>query len=142
MPRAGLDHPIAGANSELMTMFDSLLGLHAPNPAQQFEEQLGAVITRLIRSGMAGLDDAADATGLHRRTLQRRLAERGTSFEAVRDTVRRRLAGTYLAQGSIPLAHVAQLLSCADQSVLTRHCRRWFNMTPGRYRREISQNRK
>ncbi|MCB2096399.1 MAG: AraC family transcriptional regulator ligand-binding domain-containing protein [Parvularculaceae bacterium] len=140
IPRKGLEYSIAGANSEILAIFDSLLGLHSPNSGQSFDGQIDAVMTRLIRSGVAGLQDAADAIGLHPRALQRRLAERGTSFEAVRDAVRRRLAESYLAQKSIPLAHVAQLLCCADQTVLTRHCRRWFNMTPGSFRRHANEN--
>ena len=84
------------------------------------------------------LEDVADLLNMHPRTLQRRLTSEGTTFERVRDDARRRLAEIYLANDVVPLAHVAQLLGYASQSVLTRSCLRWFGKTPLAMRQQVT----
>ncbi|NUH40139.1 AraC family transcriptional regulator [Streptomyces samsunensis] len=73
---------------------------------------------------------------LHPRTLQRRLHDEGTTFEAVRDEVYRRAASRFLGETDIPLAQVAGALGYSEQSALTRACRRWFSATPKQMRED------
>lgn len=81
-------------------------------------------------NGAASVDDVSSMLHMRARTLQRRLAEEGTSFEKVCDGVRRHMAEDYLADDTVPLAHVPDLLGYANQSALNRSCARWFGMTP------------
>jgi AraC-like DNA-binding protein len=67
---------------------------------------------------------------MHPRTLQRRLREEGTTFEAIKDEVRRDLAQRYLSQPDVPISQVAELLDYGEQSALGRSCRRWFDTSP------------
>ena len=53
------------------------------------------------------------------------------------DDVRRELAERYLRDTRITLSHLARELGYAEQSVLTRSCRRWFGRGPAAYRKEL-----
>jgi AraC-like DNA-binding protein len=86
-----------------------------------------------------GADDCtnervAAELGLHPRTLHRRLKQEGTSFEAVKDEVRRDLALSCLQQRDMPLMRIAEKLGYAETSVLSRSCARWFAASPRRLR--------
>ncbi|MCZ4500691.1 MAG: Transcriptional regulator, AraC family [Marmoricola sp.] len=64
------------------------------------------------------------------RTLRRRLAAEGTSFQGVLDDVRAALAARLLATGSLSVAEVAVRLGYADATTFIRAYRRWHGTTP------------
>jgi len=68
------------------------------------------------------------------RTLHRRLAVEGTSFQRLLDDTRRELARHYLGQREVSLADIAYLLGFTDQSSFFRAARRWFGSSPRDYR--------
>ena len=92
------------------------------------------VLCRLLPQGEPKRDVVAQALHLSQRTLQRRLQEEGTSFQALLDDTRRELAEQYLAQPAMTLLQIAYLLGFADPSNFFRAFRRWFDATPGEYR--------
>ena len=72
--------------------------------------------------------------GLNPRTLQRRLASAGASFDEIREDVYRTAAMHYLCETQMPLGQVAAALGYSEQSAFTRACRRWFGATPSTVR--------
>ena len=68
------------------------------------------------------------------RSLQRRLASEQTSFQRQLDQVRAELAITYLQEPRFSLTDIGELLGFADSSVFTRSFRRWYGLTPSRWR--------
>lgn len=104
-------------------------------PRRAFEAGLHAVIASLLPSGEADLVHAAARLHCAPRTLQRRLAEAGTSFQQVLDRVRLQLVESYLADPRLKLAEIAGLLGYADQAALTRAFQRWRGCAPGEWRR-------
>jgi len=74
---------------------------------------------------------------MQERTLNRRLSECGTSFEAIRDEVRRDLAFRYLARDDLSLTEIAGRLGYSELAVLSRSCRRWFGAPPGQVRQRL-----
>jgi AraC-like DNA-binding protein len=72
----------------------------------------------------------ADALALGERTLRRRLAAEGTSFQQLLDVVRTTLAAGLLATGSLSVAEVAQRLGYAEASSFIAAYRRWHGSTP------------
>lgn len=111
-----------------------LLGV-LPGREAGVADQVRSVLGNLVRVGMADLSTVAHALGQHPRTLQRRLRAEGAVFEELRDDARKAWVSQLLAQPSLSLGHIAQLLGYADQSVLTRACQRWFGASPRRLRR-------
>lgn len=68
-------------------------------------------------------------------TLQRRLAADGTSFQALKDALRRDLAIVRLNTSMVPLATLADELGFADSAAFQRAFKRWTGSAPGAYRR-------
>lgn len=69
-------------------------------------------------------------------TLRRRLREEGTSFQELKDTVRRDEAVSSLAEGVEPIADLALRLGFSEDTAFHRAFRRWTGTTPGAYRHE------
>jgi len=88
------------------------------------------VIMRLLATGDSSNERVAAALGLHLRTLHRRLTAEGTSFQQVKDEVRRDVMLYYLQRTELDFSRVAEKLGYAEQSVLSRYCSRWFDASP------------
>lgn len=103
-------------------------------------ESVRTIVRQLLPTGTATLDVVAEQFHLHPKTLQRKLAEEGTVFAALVDRVRKDTADRYLSNTGISLTHLARELGYAEQSVLTRSCKRWFGTGPATYRRQTRIN--
>jgi AraC-like DNA-binding protein len=140
------------ANRALLRRTDLALPLSARDPAiaalhgRLVEEELERLdgaptshrVRHLLASRLSGAEPRRDriaaALKLSDRTLQRRLQAEGTSFQQLLDDTRRELAQEYLRKPRNSLSDVAELLGFEDQSNLFRACKRWFGVSPGRYR--------
>jgi AraC-like DNA-binding protein len=96
------------------------------------------LVEALLCTGTCSYSDVARALDMHPRTLQRRVREEGTTFEAIKDEARRELARRYLSQPDLPLTQIAALLGYSEQSALGRSCRRWFDLTPREMRASLA----
>ncbi|MEU4212822.1 AraC family transcriptional regulator [Streptomyces sp. NPDC026206] len=67
-------------------------------------------------------------------TLRRRLQEEGTSYQRLKDQVRREAAISGLAEGREPIAQLAARLGFSEDTAFHRAFRRWTGTTPGAYR--------
>lgn len=81
-------------------------------------------------------DLAATAATLHMSTatLQRRLALEGTSFQALKDELRRDIAIVRLNSAATPLAQLAHELGFTDSAAFQRAFKGWTGSSPGAYR--------
>ncbi len=95
------------------------------------------VIIRLLPDGEPRRDQVANELHMSERTLQRRLEEESTSFRQLLDSTRRELAEQYLGRLHLSLAQAAYLLGFADQRSFFRACKRWFEVSPGQYRKQL-----
>ncbi len=96
-------------------------------------------ILRRLPLGEPLREDIAANLGMTARTLQRRLHEESTSFQQLLDATRRELAASHLADGRHSLGEIADLLGFADDSNFFRASRRWFGVSPGRYREQLAR---
>lgn len=78
--------------------------------------------------------DTSQTLGISPRSLQRRLAARGTSFEALLDQWRQGRARHYLAESPLPVGSVARALGYSDPAHFVRAFRRWEGLTPMAWR--------
>lgn len=78
---------------------------------------------------------AAETLALSPRTLQRRLAQRGTTYERVLDGVRERRARELLATGA-ELRTVSEALRFSEPSAFSRAFKRWTNVSPSQFQAE------
>ncbi|NBA97608.1 helix-turn-helix domain-containing protein [Pseudomonas sp. R5(2019)] len=81
------------------------------------------------------IQDAANALLLSTRTLTRRLKEEGTSYQLVKDALRRDIAVQQLIHTDLSITHIAAGLGFDSTAVFHRAFRGWTGSTPGAYRR-------
>lgn len=93
-----------------------------------------SVIRQLLPTGNMTVELAARQFGLHPKTLQRRLSAEHTTFAELVDQTRREIAHRLLVETDLSLRQICHQLGYAEQSVLTRSCKRWFDTTPTNYR--------
>lgn len=131
--------PLSNRNPHLYDLAASFIESQFPAPEQMLSRLVRTAILRRLGQSDCTHAEIAAKLGLHPRTLQRRLREEGTSFEKLRDEIRREVALQYLAQPSVPLIRIAGMLGYSEQSVLTRSCYRWFAASPHKMRRELRE---
>jgi AraC-like DNA-binding protein len=95
-------------------------------------DRVRSVLVDALRSGEPTLETVAKKLAMTPRTVQRRLREESTSFQAVLDGLRAELARRYLDEGRFELAEVAFLLGYAEASAFARAFRRWHGVSPTR----------
>ncbi|MEK9970333.1 MAG: AraC family transcriptional regulator [Ferrovibrio sp.] len=89
----------------------------------------------LANGHAASIEAAAETLSLTPRTLQRRLTERGTSFQAEVNTLRCALAKDLLrGDPSLSIADIATRLGFADTANFHRAFKSWTNLTPVQWR--------
>ncbi|CAN5348233.1 AraC family transcriptional regulator [soil metagenome] len=69
------------------------------------------------------------------RTLARRLAAEGTSFQSIKDELRRDSAIAQLTRTGAPVAAIGAMLGFDDPTAFNRAFRQWTGSTPGAYRK-------
>jgi AraC-like DNA-binding protein len=87
-----------------------------------------------LPSGTPNEADIAKRAFVSSRTLQRKLADEGTSFRALLLEVRRELAEKYILDNSMPLAEISYMLGFSDTSSFSRAFKRWTGDPPNAYR--------
>jgi AraC-like DNA-binding protein len=92
--------------------------------------QVRGLVIHLLGAGNCTAEGVAAELNLHTRTLHRRLREEATSFQKIKDEVRRDLAHYYLHETGLPFTYISEKLGFAEQSVFTRQCGRWFATSP------------
>jgi AraC-like DNA-binding protein len=110
-------------------------GLVGQVQAAVVRKLLPAVHDPLAREPVRLAGIAADLQ-LAPRTLQRKLAEAGSSFQQVLDGARHALAMEYLRRDGLSLVDIAFLLGFQEQSAFTHAFREWSGMNPGAWREQ------
>ncbi|MGD3110739.1 AraC family transcriptional regulator [Streptomyces sp. YGL11-2] len=101
-------------------------------------EQVRRTLARALRApAPARLPEAADVAArlaVSPATLRRRLQAEGTSYQRLKDAVRRDAAITALTAGREPIAELAARIGFSEDTAFHRAFRRWTGTTPGAYR--------
>lgn len=96
--------------------------------------QVRASIANNLAQDRARLATIAEELALSQRTLQRKLADAGASFQQLLDQTRQELAQGYLLQRDLGLADIAFLLGFQEQSAFNHAFKEWTGESPGSYR--------
>lgn len=91
---------------------------------------------RLLPNGKAQKENVAKRLAMSTRTLSRRLAEEGTTFERVLDDLRRSLALQYIHEPGVSLSQVAWLLGYEGSTSFNHAFVRWTGRSPTSLRSE------
>ncbi|MER7350226.1 AraC family transcriptional regulator [Streptomyces aurantiacus] len=101
-------------------------------------EQVRRALAVALRSSprLPSLGEIAARLAMSPATLRRRLAQESTSYQRLKDAVRRDAAIAGLAEGREPIAQLAARLGFSEDTAFHRAFRRWTGTTPGAYRAE------
>lgn len=102
--------------------------------AEDFVAMVNDAIAERIADPILTISEVARGMAISVRALQRKLAERDTTFNALHDGVRRRMAADYLVQTDLPISEIAFRLGFSAVGNFSRAARRWFGRPPSECR--------
>ncbi len=137
LPVSVVSMRLASADHQTWQLAENYLeAQQAPN-ADTLVEDVIRLINTLLPTGQCSSGTIASHLSLHRRTLQRRLAQEGVTYEQLFHNERTRLARQYLMEPDLGFSQITGLLGYSEQSAFNRACRDWFGVTPKTYRRQV-----
>ncbi len=128
--RGELDFFVRNAPADVMTI---------PGQDNSLERQ----IERVIQSAGAGrllfprVDQLAGRLGISPQTLYRQLRASGTTYQKIKDDIRRETAIRWLVQDNWSVERIADALGYAEARSFTRAFRQWTGMSPRTYRKSV-----
>lgn len=128
---------IINPDKQLYEMAASYIDARFPSTAVPMLHQIRMLITQMLDSGACSQERIAAHLGISVRTLQRRLKDEGTSFESLKDGIRKDIAIHCIQRDDIPFSKIAEILGYSENSVFSRSCRRWFSKSPRQLRTEF-----
>jgi AraC-like DNA-binding protein len=138
MPKSALDASLISSDPMLLGILtraaDELVKKTPDDPL--ITSQVRRVLHVALRGGEAHVDGVAKQLGMTGRSLQRRLEEEGTTFNKLREQVRRELAQRFLDDG-LAIAEISFLLGFSEPSAFFRAFKRWTGKTPLESRRAV-----
>jgi AraC-like DNA-binding protein len=135
-PSAALDASLVSADPKLLAILMRAANeVAAKKPADAtLASQVARIVGEALRNDESDVDRVAKRLGMTSRSLQRRLKDEGTSFNAVREDVRKELSRRYLAD-NLSIAEISFLLGFSEPSAFFRAFKRWTGTTPLEARR-------
>ena len=134
---SSLDLPISENVVELHDTATRYLDAQLSRGTRDLAPRVRETVIAFLGTGNCRRRDVAGALLIHSRTMQRRLADEGTSFEVIKDEARRELALRYLAQPDLSMSQITLLLGYGEQASFGRSCRRWFGGSPREMRARL-----
>ena len=118
-----LDLPMRGADPVLARILNRYAASLPLPPPVTWTEYFRQVLAQELEAGRPSLTAIADRMALSPRTLQRYLAERGTTWRAELDAARRRVAAQAQRNGKVGAASLTRLLGYSDPRAASRYLR-------------------
>lgn len=131
------------ADLPLVTRSASLWQALEPKFLEELENRLGRAtmssrikkaLVEALPGGATSVDDMARRLHVSKRSLQRRLSEEGTSFQALLNETRFQMSERYLRDSSLSIPEISYLLGFRDTSSFFRAFHGWTGSTPGDFR--------
>lgn len=97
-------------------------------------DRVRAALLEFLPAGTATVERVARELAISTRTLQRRLRDENTTFQATLDATREELARHYLSNSRVPASEISFLLGYEDPNSFYRAFHEWTGLTPTRAR--------
>jgi AraC-like DNA-binding protein len=131
---ADLSSPIVDPDSAVYETAISFIDAKFTRHRPPLDAQVRGLIMQFLATPRCRNERIAAELNLHPKTMQRVLKANGTSFQKIKDEVRRDLLLYYLTETKLDFARLSERLGFTEQSVMTRYCNRWFSMPPTQLR--------
>ncbi len=131
-----LDCKVSGADPELQRVLLRAIGSSDTETSKNrdLRDEVRGVLAGMIGHGNINQIAVASTFGLSSRTLHRRLAALGASFQGLLDDVRCERACQLLENTAMPVAEVAVMLGYSEVSAFTRSFKRRLACGPASWR--------
>lgn len=140
-PASVLARPMPSADAALARFFEGYVDrLDRALPGESLAKSLRRVIGERLCDGELSIAALARRLKQSPRTLQRRLADEGSSVSTLVESVRRERAFACLAAG-LPIGEVSYLLGFSEPRAFHRAFRRWTGETPQSWRASQTSRR-
>lgn len=150
-PRNGIGFPAAWLQRRIVADERLLQDLLARLPGallvrfrdrQRLGERVRLHLQRQLPQGLPSLEQLAWEMHMSPHLLRRRLAEENTSFQAIKNALRRDAAIELLVRSDLCAADIAQCLGFSEPSTFHRSFKLWTGVAPGEYRRQHGEHGK
>jgi AraC-like DNA-binding protein len=125
-----LASPIISPDAKTLQRLTALIDRQFTLQRPPLHAQARGVIMQSLWTGDCSNESVAAELNMHSRTLHRRLKSEGTSYQKIKDEVRRDILLYYVQETNLDFARISERLGFAEQSVMTRTCRRWLAASP------------
>lgn len=136
-----LNLPLAHGNPELRRVMEDFCNKLVSQLGDALDPPWLALARRSVLNafslGLPAVADVAKEAGMSEDEFKKALSERGSSFRAFVDELRRGLALGYARDPDFSLVEIACLLGFSEQSAFQRAFKRWTGQTPGAYRASV-----
>jgi AraC-like DNA-binding protein len=146
IPAEYLDAPIAQDEASLRDFLRTapyqLVSRQEPQTTHKLADHVRAMIEAEMQGEFPSIETIASKMAISSRTLHRRLTREGTSFQEIKDDIRRDAAIAYMNRDELTINAVSILMGFQDTSAFYRAFKKWTGVSPGEYRsRELQQKR-
>lgn len=137
----------------ILTQSDLAIRIREPNPelrqvferharerlndlfqADSYAARAGRIIVQGVPAGIPRIEALASRLETSVRTLQLKLKQEGTSYRAIRDSVRKSAAMDLLRDRTMPVSEIAFMLGFSEPSAFHRSFKKWTGLTPRQFR--------
>ena len=108
--------------------------LARPTKDASYSGKIRHLIGREINGELPSFEDIAKQLYMTPQTLRRRLKAEATSYQALKDNIRRDIAIYYLTQASLNINEIANKVGFTEPSTFHRAFKKWTGVTPLAYR--------
>ena len=130
-----LEKPLPSGHPELLKHSDHvIIKCLSRFDRRDIVGNLRAKLLESLPSGKPSQQDMAIALHLSLRGLQRKLSERGLTYDKVLGEVRRDLAQQYIMQPHLSISEISYLLGFSSATNFSRNFKSWMGATPRKYR--------
>jgi AraC-like DNA-binding protein len=129
-----MDAPLPNADPDERKRILQQVRTAMREPVSRTSVRLRHVLRPLLYNGLPSMEAAALEMGLHVRTLRRRLAAEGATFENVRASVRFMMARELLEMTDLPVSQISAALAFASPGVFADAFRRWSGVSASQWR--------
>ncbi len=135
IPRAVVDAPLATSNRQLIGVLEKMLAEDlARLDRSDVVARCKAMLLQRLASGEVTATQVARDLAMSRRTLHRKLADAGTTWQQLVDATRRDLALRLIEDPRLQIGEITFELGFSQQSAFARAFRRWSGTSPTQYR--------
>lgn len=136
-----LDLPLNRSGHNLRQHLEPWVAQLSRQRAKPFEQLVLDAIVINLAKGVCSVNAIADELAMHPRTLHRKLLQQnGQSFKQLLEDCRKQLAHRLICKTKLSILEISESLAYSDPTAFSRSCRRWFNCSPTKLRKNTSIN--